>query len=117
MAGQVHWGHSDLPKPPLSPSPSLKSGAGALWWLNPSLTLLRCGTNSGEPWDIAEETVPGAGYPAIQICQIWDPQEQTFMRTVQKQTADGSGNVNLPLILHPQTLTGNACRNTDDESD
>lgn len=39
------------------------------------------------------------------------------MRTVQKQTADGSGNVNLPLILHPQTLTGNACRDTDDESD
>lgn len=77
----------------------------------------RCGTRSVEPWDIAEDILPGAGHPATQICQVWDPQEKMFMGTVQKHTADGSGNVNLPLILDPQTFRCNACRETADGSD
>lgn len=127
MAGQVHWGQSDLPKPPASPPPSLRTGAGALGWgeafsdsaLEGSGYALAngCGTRSVEPWDIAEDILPGAGHPATQICQVWDPQEKMFMGTVQKHTADGSGNVNLPLILDPQTFRCNACRDTADGSD
>lgn len=64
--------------------------------------------------DIAEDILPDADHPPIGICQIWDPQEQKFMGPVQKHTADVSGKVNLPLVLHPQIFMGDTCRDTYD---